>query len=192
MPARPSRAALALIAGLGLVPACAPVPDSGAVVTLEPMTPRARAARDAALQGPGTGAAPATPAPAAAAAPGALADDATFTGGPVAAAPALGPAPESYEIVPPKPLPDRPASSGPSVVGFALATSHPVGQQVYARQSPSAERAARACARYASPDLAQAAFLRAGGPDSDAQGLDPDGDGYACGWNPVPFRQAVR
>ena len=45
-----------------------------------------------------------------------------------------------------------------------------------------------ACARYGSPDLAQQAFLAAGGPDRDRRGLDPDGDGFACAWDPRPFR----
>jgi hypothetical protein len=34
-------------------------------------------------------------------------------------------------------------------------------------------------------------FWRRAGPSGIADGLDPDGDGYACGWDPRPFR-AVR
>jgi hypothetical protein len=29
--------------------------------------------------------------------------------------------------------------------------------------------------------------LARGGPDKDPRGLDPDGDGFACGWDPAPF-----
>ncbi len=50
----------------------------------------------------------------------------------------------------------------------------------------------RNCAKYGSPDLAQMAFLSKGGPKRDRMGLDPDGDGYACSWDPAPFRQAVK
>ena len=32
------------------------------------------------------------------------------------------------------------------------------------------------------------AFLEAGGPKRDRKGLDPDGDGFACAWDPRPFR----
>ena len=31
----------------------------------------------------------------------------------------------------------------------------------------------------------------AGGPERDQFGIDPDGDGYACSWDPSPFRKAV-
>ena len=39
---------------------------------------------------------------------------------------------------------------------------------------------------------AQIDFLAKGGPERDRLGVDPDGDGYACAWNPAPFRAAVR
>ena len=42
------------------------------------------------------------------------------------------------------------------------------------------------------PTPAQQAFLEAGGPERDRKGLDPDGDGYACAWDPTPFRAAVQ
>lgn len=125
-------------------------------------------------------------------APGALGNDTTYRGQ-SATQVAATPPPGSYEIVQPQPLPSRPSgSSGPSVVGFALATDNAVGQAVYTRSDPSAERAKRACDRYPSDDLAQAAFLNTGGPEVDKQGLDPDGDGFACGWDPERFRSAVK
>lgn len=52
-------------------------------------------------------------------------------------------------------------------------------------------KAQRNCAGYASPDQAQIDFLANGGPQRDRKGLDPDGDGFACGWDPSPFRSAV-
>ena len=92
-------------------------------------------------------------------------------------------------VVQPAPLPDRPDADRPNIVAFALATTNRVGQQVYSRSGlTSTARFQRNCARYASPDLAQEAFLAAGGPERDRRGLDPDGDGFACFWDPTPFR----
>ena len=48
----------------------------------------------------------------------------------------------------------------------------------------------KACARYPSPEAAQQAFLSSGGPKRDPKNLDPDGDGFACYWDPTPFQQA--
>ncbi|WP_299862075.1 hypothetical protein [uncultured Roseobacter sp.] len=96
-----------------------------------------------------------------------------------------------YEVVQPEALPTRPGDEQPNIVAFALSTSHPKGQSVYARAGFGGEsRAARNCAAYASPDLAQIDFLARGGPTRDRKGLDPDGDGYACTWDPAPFRKA--
>lgn len=97
----------------------------------------------------------------------------------------------AYTTVAPRAVPVRQGDAGPNIVGYALATSHPVGQQVHARGGLFVERRARsACAGFASPDIAQQEFLRRGGPERDRLGVDPDGDGYACGWNPAPFRAA--
>jgi hypothetical protein len=93
-----------------------------------------------------------------------------------------------YEVYQPGALPERSGEGGPNIVQFALSTSHPPGTPVYSRSGLSLANPERACARYASPDLAQEAFLAAGGPDRDRRGLDPDGDGYACSWDPRPFR----
>ncbi|MEM8629633.1 MAG: hypothetical protein AAGF74_00215 [Pseudomonadota bacterium] len=96
---------------------------------------------------------------------------------------------EQFQVIEPAALPSRPGG-GANVVAFALATSHEPGTQVYSRSGlTSSNRYARNCARYQSADKAQEAFLRAGGPERDSQGLDPDGDGYACGWDPRPFRR---
>jgi len=164
----PRRAALGLAA---LLAACGPAYGPGDTVGLVPVTGEPRAARESALRG----------------------NEPAGTASPRAAA--------TVAAVPPVPVPvpvrpvqlaPRPAQDAPNVVAFALATDHPVGAARYARDNPSAERAARACGRHVSAALAQAAFLRAGGPEGDRQGMDPDGDGYACGWDPAPFRNAVR
>lgn len=98
---------------------------------------------------------------------------------------------ESYQQVAVTAVPNRVGSSGPNIVAFALSTSHPVGQKVYRRSVLGGGQAKfdRNCARYSSSNLAQEDFLRAGGPEKDRLGVDPDGDGYACGWNPSSFRR---
>jgi hypothetical protein len=96
-----------------------------------------------------------------------------------------------YQVVAPEALPSR-EGNRPNIVAYALQTSHPVGTALYRRMGFNQEaKFQRACAGFASADLAQEAFLAAGGPQKDRQGMDPDGDGYACSWNPAPFR-AVR
>ena len=97
-----------------------------------------------------------------------------------------------FEQVAPTALPDRPSSTGPNIVAFALSTTHAPGESVYNRSSLFGPGNARNCNRYSSANEAQTAFLAAGGPQRDRQGLDPDGDGYACGWDPTPFRLANR
>lgn len=96
---------------------------------------------------------------------------------------------EQYQVVEAQALPTRDGSSGSNIVAFALATSNAVGQSVHRRSGLFLDsRFARNCAKYGSPDLAQQAFLDAGGPESDGKSLDPDGDGFACGWDPSPYR----
>ena len=97
----------------------------------------------------------------------------------------------AYVQADPVAVPERPSGSTVSVVEYALSTTNTVGQAIYSRSALSGDaRADRNCARYTSADLAQIAFLEAGGPKRDKNGLDPDGDGFACGWNPASFRTA--
>jgi len=99
----------------------------------------------------------------------------------------------SYQVVAPTALPQRDTDGSPNVVQYALSTSHPKGTQIYSRAGFNlAAKAQRNCAAFASPDQAQIEFLSNGGPQRDRKGLDPDGDGYACGWAPAPFRRAVQ
>jgi hypothetical protein len=97
-----------------------------------------------------------------------------------------------YVVVQPGALPQRPGDVGPNIVDFALATTHGPGTSMYKRSSFRATDSAAACARYGSSDLAQEAFLGKGGPERDRLGIDPDGDGFACAWDPRPFRAALR
>lgn len=97
-----------------------------------------------------------------------------------------------YEVVAPTALPSR-RSTGPNIVEYAVNSSNPVGTAVYKRLGFNGQaKFDRNCRAYASADDAQADFLSRGGPERDRLGLDPDGDGYACAWDPTPFRNAVR
>ena len=99
---------------------------------------------------------------------------------------------ENFQVAQPEAVPERPSgNAAPNIVDYALETNHRVGQSVYRRSSRfNEDRYRRACAEFASSDQAQAAFLAAGGPKRDHRGLDPDGDGFACFWDPSPFRTA--
>lgn len=99
---------------------------------------------------------------------------------------------QTYEVVAPTAVPQRGTDGQPNIVQYALSTSNPVGTQLYSRAGFNLKaKAQRNCARYASADQAQIEFLSSGGPQRDRKGLDPDGDGYACSWDPSPFRSAV-
>jgi len=99
---------------------------------------------------------------------------------------------EQYVVIQPTDLPRRPGTNIPNIVAYALASNNPVGEPLFKRGPFDTEAAsARSCARFTSADLAQEAFLSAGGPQRDPKKLDPDGDGFACRWDPTPFR-AVR
>ncbi len=93
-----------------------------------------------------------------------------------------------YQVIQPTAIPARTAT-GANIVEFALSTQHNPGTQMYSRSALRLTDPLVACARYGSPDLAQQAFLESGGPQRDRKGLDPDGDGFACDWDPRPFRQ---
>jgi len=100
---------------------------------------------------------------------------------------------QQYVEIAPTAVPTRSGSNRPNIVEYALKTTNNVGQGIYSRSVIFAEsRFQRNCANFASSDLAQEAFLNAGGPRHDRRGLDPDGDGFACYWDPAPFRNARR
>ncbi len=97
-----------------------------------------------------------------------------------------------YQVIEPTAVPER-TNSGPNIVAFALSLTHPVGTKMYSRIGLTTKaRHQKACAKFGSASDAQSAFLAKGGPKKDRLGLDPDGDGYACAWDPAPFRQAAR
>jgi hypothetical protein len=172
-PTPPSGISSAELSQAGIGPAPSP---AASVPATAPATPGAVAQPGLITPAPGT--------PLAATAQGAA-----FVGGQPVATPGAGaPAGERLQS---QPVPNRPSSTGPDIVAYALQTSNAVGQQVYSRSMPSQNKAQRNCANYPSPDLAQRAFLSSGGPQRDRYGIDPDGDGFVCGWSPEPFRRAI-
>ena len=88
-------------------------------------------------------------------------------------------------VVQPTSLPSRPDVN---VALFAQQTRNAVGERTYDRTVGARVAGLGACGRYRNVDDAQRAFLDAGGPQADRLGLDPDGDGFACAWDPAPYR----
>ncbi len=96
-----------------------------------------------------------------------------------------------YVSIEPTELPVRPGTDIPNIVAYALQTNNPIKTQLYERGPfASKKRALVNCNGYSSPAKAQEVFLSKGGPKWDRYGLDPDGDGFACTWDPTPFRLA--
>lgn len=72
------------------------------------------------------------------------------------------------------------SANGASYLGKRTASS--IGQAVYSRSTAAATSSDRDCADFQSAAWAQRHFLSVGGPLSDPDDLDRDGDGHACEW----------
>ncbi len=95
----------------------------------------------------------------------------------------------AYQLIEATALPDRSGNAGPNIIQYALQAPNDRGEPVFDRSSISGEgRFQRNCAKYRTPDDAQRDFISRGGPQRDRLGIDPDGDGFACGWDPQAFR----
>lgn len=70
-----------------------------------------------------------------------------------------------------------------NVGAYAQASTNAVGQALFPRTGITGS-----CSAYPTPDDAQRAFLQAGGPANDSLGIDADGDGFACAFNPATYR----
>jgi hypothetical protein len=98
---------------------------------------------------------------------------------------------ENYTLVEKTALPTRKGKSV-NVVQYALATTNKVGEKIYKRSGLlGAKQTEKNCKKYKTADIAQLAFLEAGGPKRDSKNLDPDGDGFACEWTPETYRVLV-
>jgi hypothetical protein len=88
----------------------------------------------------------------------------------------------------------RPEGVGTNVISYAVEQARPVGAAgSFPRGAFASQRRAQGrCQAYRTADAAQAAFLEAGGPATDRLGVDPDGDGNACSWDPAAYRGMVQ
>ena len=91
----------------------------------------------------------------------------------------------------PADLPERQGEA--NVAHYALSTSHEVGSKLYDRAGAFFARFStdERCAEFSDGYAAQQAFLDAGGPLKDELRIDPDGDGFACGWTPYIYRSML-
>ncbi len=90
-------------------------------------------------------------------------------------------------VVQPEAVPQQDVNA--NVVAFARQTTHPVGTRTYNRPAfRSRSQAAAVCRRFETQDEAQRQFLANGGPTTDRYNLDPDGDGFACNFDPEKYR----
>jgi hypothetical protein len=90
------------------------------------------------------------------------------------------------------PLPEGMVVLGANVVAFALSTDNAVGERVHARFPLRLGQPEVRCQDFRTTDLAQDWFLTNDGPERDRAGLDPDGDGFACNWDPERYREQAR
>ena len=73
---------------------------------------------------------------------------------------------------------------------YARQTSNAVGEKIYIRP-PIKKEKLDPCLRFVSSEDAQRFFLKKSGPQKDFWNLDPDGDGFACKWNPDQYRKLL-
>ena len=98
----------------------------------------------------------------------------------------------AYQQVQPTENPERTGASEAAVdlVQYALKAPNKLGETIYPRSKIALTNSEKSCGRFGTPEAAQQAFLKSGGPRRDPKNLDPDGDGFACYWDPTPFQQA--
>ena len=96
---------------------------------------------------------------------------------------------EKRIIIEPGDIPDIIATV--NIAAYARSTKNPIGKRVFKRNYIKSNSDPNNCARFKVKDDAQRYFLANGGPMLDPLKLDPDGDGYACFWNPKSFRVII-
>lgn len=80
----------------------------------------------------------------------------------------------------------------PVLAQYAATVDHAPGTTVWPRRRSDPVKALQICTSYATADAAQLGYLSRGGPVNDPQGMDPDGDGFVCGWDPATWRPRIR
>ena len=81
------------------------------------------------------------------------------------------------------------SSNDINVANFARDTKNKKGERVYNRLSFNIYNNWNECSKFKNNDDAQRQFLKDGGPNKDKFNLDPDGDGFACEWDPDIYRE---
>ena len=76
-----------------------------------------------------------------------------------------------------------------NVAQFARDTKNKIGEKVFNRSEFSIYNNWNECSKFKTKDDAQRKFLKDGGPYKDKFNLDPDGDGFACEWDPDIYRE---
>ena len=76
-----------------------------------------------------------------------------------------------------------------NVAKFARDTKNKKGEKIFTRLSFSIYDNWNECSKFKTKDEAQRKFLKDGGPYKDKFNLDPDGDGFACDWDPEIYRK---
>ena len=76
-----------------------------------------------------------------------------------------------------------------NVAKFARDTKNKKGEKIFTRLSFSIYDNLNECSKFKTKDEAQRKFLKDGGPYKDRFNLDPDGDGFACDWDPEIYRK---
>lgn len=78
----------------------------------------------------------------------------------------------------------------PRVAAFAIRTTHQLGERQW-RRNPLRADGQGICAQFPTRDQAQNRFLTDGGPERDPNGMDSDGDGFVCGFDPSALRASA-
>ncbi len=78
----------------------------------------------------------------------------------------------------------------PRVAAFAIRTTHQPGDRQW-RRNPLRADGQSLCSQFPTRDQAQDRFLSEGGPERDPNGMDPDGDGFVCGFDPSDLRASA-
>ena len=76
-----------------------------------------------------------------------------------------------------------------NVARFARETKNKKGEKIFNRLIFSIYDNWNECSKFKTKDEAQRKFLKDGGPYKDRFNLDPDGDGFACDWDPEIYRK---
>ena len=73
---------------------------------------------------------------------------------------------------------------------YARQTTNAVGEKLFNRIKIKQNKS-DPCLSFLSDDDAQRFFLKNGGPKMDFMNLDLNGDGFACDWNPIKYRNLI-